>query len=488
MTSKPLKILCFHNTPEICDFVGAVYSAIPHQIDSISTTPVKLWQKLKTNDYDLLIADNKSNTISPNDLKKIQLTHTAVDTIIIQDNYDELEAWLDIKNVRIITHGDVNKKLPILLGEIYSNVNERLMRSLDYNQLLRNCLYEVDSLVVVLNRDAKIIFLNRSGESLLGVSDHDYLGKDFIDFMIDGSKVWKYLEEYCYLEGNDIENYQITFKSLNQSDHEKQISARLTEDKNYIMIQSLATNKLSSQDADEKSYELLERFADSIANELLNPVNIISGRLQLMQDKMKSDETYQNNLLGLDKQVRRMTETVSKLLTFARLRQDSIPQKIHVNEVLQHLLLEPSINRLIEKEEVALNYTLGSDLPILSGLISHIELLIKTIIELSFDCLGSEGSIHIETNTLEGHLNKNWLKINFTLTYSYFIFSQGITLHSYLKPLKPMKKIKSIESTIVRYILHHYNGTYQLDKEDENIERLTLLFPVKNSKSNLGVK
>lgn len=488
MTSKPLKILCFNNNPEICDFVGAVYSAIPHQIDSISTTVAKLWDRLKTNDYDLLIADNQSNTISPNDLKKIQLTHTALDTIIIEDDYNDLGSWLDIKNVRIITHRDINKKLPVLLGDIYSNVNERLMRSLDYNQLLRNCLYEVDSLVVVLNRDAKIIFLNRSSESMLGVSELDYLGKDFIDFMIDGSKVWKYLEEYCFLEGNRIENYQITFRSLNQNEHEKQISARLTEDKKYILIQSVAESKRNSREGDENSYELLERFADSIANELLNPVNILSGRLQLMQDKMKSNETYQNNLLGLDKQVRRMTETVSRLLTFARLRKDSIPQKINVNEILHHLLLEPSINRLIEKEEVKLNYTLGGDIPILSGLISHIELLIKTIIELSFNCLGSEGTIHIETDTLHAYLNKNWLKINFTLTYSYFIFSQGITLHSYLKPLKPMKKVKSIESTIVRYILHHYEGIYLLEKEDENIEKLTLLFPVKNSKTNLGVK
>jgi signal transduction histidine kinase len=481
MTNNGLNILCLDNDSYVSEIVSAVCNSKSCKINTVHP-PVDVLNVIGKDMYDLLIVDNVSGKIPAGDFEKINKISSGLFTILIDQNNQKWESGLDNNKIHYLANNELAEKLPVIINEIAEKVIKERQGQHNYLSQIKDILFETGEFAAILDIKSEIIFINRTAEKLLEINGKDYSGALLTDFIVDGAKVWKYIIDKVEQDDETIKKYSIKFKDIHNNEYDEIIHIKkLNIDKPYIFIQSSPNYRSRGNQSSESEYQLLDKFADSIANELLNPVNIISGRLQLLQSELSGKEQFNKNLLTLEKQVERINETIAKLLTFARLKQDTIPQKIQLNELLKGLLLEPSISRLIDKDEVKLNYKFAENIPAISGLTSHLNLLFKTIIELSFNCLGSGGRLTIETSFVEQYLKQNWVKTEIKLEHSHSIFGSEAALYSYLAKEDSRQKVKSIEAAIINRLIDHYHGTYKIVKEKQNIEILIILFPISES-------
>lgn len=478
MTEKKIKILCVDKKAQVCKLIGTVFNAIPHEIKCVQTN-ADILSLVQERNYDLIVADIQSFQFNNTILKRLRLTHPYLHIILIVPDLDKIKDWVDDRRVRLIRNDILIEKLPLVLSEFYSNIDKDDYNGLAYQNLLRQSLMEIEDFVAVVNVDSQMIFLNSVAEKLFGYTGEDYKGTFLSEFLADGAKVWKFLVDCQNRENGAPEIHNVTIIDFHNEEHVRELTVkRLDIQQELYLIQAKSITDKGLTKPDEGNYEILKTFADAIANELLNPVNIISGRVQLLENELPDNPAFQKSITALEKQLQRINETMFKLLTFARLKQDTIPQKININELLKRIRLEPSIIRLIEQDEKRLLYALEDNVPVLSGSISHYDLFLKTLIELSLHCLGVSGRIELFTGKEEQYLNKNWVKLEFVLYYSSSIFGQDNTLENFLAKNDRQTIIKSIETTIISHVIRHYRGMYRIKREDQNTEKMTVLFPV----------
>ena len=329
--------------------------------------------------------------------------------------------------------------------------------------------------------------MNQEAEKIFQLQNQEFGEIQIIDYMIDGAKVWNYITTQS--AANYSQKFQVIFTDGMGNEYEKDISVyKLSTTEDFFMLESAEFSTLSLTRNAEKDSAVLNKFADSIANELINPVNNISGRIQLLQSDLGTNAKYKKSLDTLENQVDRINETMSKLLTFARLKQDTIPQKIDLNDLFLKMLMDPSMNRLLERNVTGFDYQLGKDLPLLSGLISHFSLLLKTALEICFECLGNKGRILVETKQLNDYLKQDWILINFNIDYADSLIYKKGCLQDHFKHSNFESNNVSIESTIIDHVIQHYQGLCQIDTETQNREIVKLLFPLPKSKNVLEDK
>lgn len=483
MTINKYKIICIDKTQQAAKIIKAVFNSVPYEMKLI-TSPSEIISESSRYRFNLLVINRTVCDCSLDDIKKIQISFPKPSFIIIDREYENIESWTDLESIKFLTISEIESKLPIFLGDFYSKDQSNFESSFTFIELLKNSLYNVRNLILITDMYSNIIFMNREAEKMLQIQDQELSEMQLIDFIIDGAKVWNYITNNLMDWQDNNHKYTITFTDSLGNEYEKEIAAhKLLANEEYVMIESADYSASGMKKNGYKESAILNKFADSIANELMNPVNNISGRIQLLQSDLGTNPKYKKSLDSLENQVNRINETMAKLLTFARLKQDTIPQKIDLNDLFHKILMDPSMIRLIEQSEIELDYNLSDDLPSLSGLISHFDLLLKISLEICFECLGKKGRILVETKQLNDYLSKDWILINLSLDYENSLIYQKGCLQEYFKHSNFEANNISIESTIIDHIIHHYQGFSQIDTEAQNKEIVMILFPLPNSQN-----
>ena len=480
---KPYKIICLDKGGQVPRIVKAVFNSIPFTLDVVKSAALAD-QSIQQAHYDLFIINKKSIPLNEKQIRRIKMSRVDTDLVIIERDAGGLEFWLDLADIKVLTYEEISHKLPLFLGELYSRNQNKFYDSFLFLDLLKESLRRAEGIFMIVDSGSQIVFLNESAENLLGIEGQDYIGNLLADHLVDGGKVWNFILDKIRDDDHREVRYQAKFIDSHNEEKPREISIKhLGGTAAYFLIQSTDSKAQLEHKRSTDEYQLFNKFADSIANELINPVNIISGRLQLLQAVFDEGDKTKKSLDILEKQVTRINEIMSKLLTFARLKQDTIPQKINVNELFKNILRDPSIVPILEKKDIDLRHDLNEPLAVLDGLISHFEILFKMLLEISCSCLDNKGLILVETNQLSSYLNREWVKFKLTIDYTQSNLKKDVCLHAYLGETRSEIKSKSIEATIIEHIIGHYQGIYELSRDDGlNREMISILFPLSNSK------
>ncbi|HGY56172.1 MAG TPA: HAMP domain-containing histidine kinase [Caldithrix abyssi] len=479
MTGKPINILCVDRGNQIIPLVEGIFRSIAHEIQLL-TDAEEIRRQVSVAQYDLLIVHNDDAIHFNRDLlHEIRLFRPNLAVILISGQPKENSEWTGESSVYLVDEQKMVNALPLVLGDFYSRFGEQNNGSLVQQNLIYNSLLAVNRGIIILNAKGQVQLLNFMAEKLLDVPSEAELNISFYDFINDGEKIWRYFTEQCPARTERIENYPVVVRDFNNREISRTADITCVDVENlYYLLQIEPSPCASEHTGQESGFDLISKFAESVANELLNPVNIISGRLQLMRGEVEGQEKLIKSLTAIEKQTERIKETMGKLVTFAHLKEDTVPQDVDVNSLLNKILLEPSIARLRETNGVLLKYELG-DIPIVSGSAADFDLLFKTLLEMCFNCVGTNGEILVQTGKRKNYLNKNWAEINFVLNYSSSTFGNESTLQALFGKQDDPVRLKSVESTIVQHYIHHYKGKYSILSLSPNREKLTLLFPAK---------
>ncbi len=200
------------------------------------------------------------------------------------------------------------------------------------------------ALVVVLDRDGRILRFNRACEQTTGYSSEEVMGRHVWDLFMISDEVAGVKKVFERLRGgeprNDYENYwkgkggflrRISWSNTVLTDSSGKVD--------YVVASGIdITDFKHMQEQLRKTERIAElgTLASGMAHEIGTPMNVILGRAEYLLQRT-ADEGMKKGLATIVAQVERITKVMNQLLTFARRR---TPQwgVVDVGEILDDSL------------------------------------------------------------------------------------------------------------------------------------------------------
>jgi signal transduction histidine kinase len=331
-------------------------------------------------------------------------------------------------------------------------------------------LQEQKIFFLVSNREGKVIRGNRETMQLLRYSEEESATLQIGDLLENGFRVWKYLLDKLD-SGKELFYEYLLFQDADGERSALNVRIyRITVPGSEQLI--AIEGELPGRDPipESNALQVLEIFADRIANEVLNPLNIIQGRIQLLSLTPAADEKIVHACSVLERNANRIQQSMEQLLRFARLRVDTVPQKIEISKILQMAADEWA--RRSDKNYPVKVKTPPKTAVHITGAETHLDALILGVldfiqrevpgdepVEMSGDATKAEIRIIIETGRTASpaHLEK-------LLTVPFYDPQEGDVR-------------AGIGETIIQVVLQRYNAALKVEAADGDGIRINLCFP-----------
>jgi len=130
-----------------------------------------------------------------------------------------------------------------------------------------------------------------------------------------------------------------------------------------------------------------------VAHEINNPINIITGNIELIEMDEEMRQRFTAEISLIKKQSQRVQKIVENMLGFSRVRQTAFVE-VDINEVVSRVL--DSLRHQLEELGIQLETELG-DLPRIMNDEDHLIQVVTNIIINSLQAMPGGGTLHIET-------------------------------------------------------------------------------------------
>ena len=244
-----------------------------------------------------------------------------------------------------------------------------------------------------------------SPEELIGsVTD---IGKELYVDPDQRARVIHILDEHCVVQAYEVQLYRkdksIIWLSLNTR-------AVKDEKGNLLFIEGMAEDITERKQAEEKILKTLKQLQDAkdmlvqseklaaigrlsagVGHEILNPLNIISMRMQFLEMTEKLPDKVKEGFVTMFRQIDRIVKITKDLSQFSRISKHDMIKK-DINQLIQHInaLVMPRLR----VEQVALETELPPDLPQTLMEPDRIEQVVLNIINNAVDALeGRENKV-----------------------------------------------------------------------------------------------
>ncbi len=457
--------ICVVNTDEnLTRLLNGILGTIGYQLHRQNGAHFP-FKTLSDSSFDLLIIDNTTYPFSPDDLKKVQLINPAIHTILIQEDLSDLDDWKTFNHLNIIKRKALPERLPLVLSHFYSEFSNRRVTNLFYWNLVKTALLDNNIFTAIVEKNSDILFLNRTAQEVLKVTFEDESPLHFADFLKEGEKVWKYITNKFSTLRTPVLKIQLEFVDQNYSEFSFPVSVKSIRNSNdYFIIQGACLSNIISSPS-LTSETVLNAFADSLANELLNPLNVIWGRLQLFQTSSHLSEQDKYHLKMVERQIQRINEVVARLVSFTSIKRDLVPQKIFLNEILKRLFYQASW----QQHQNRLHLQTSNGLPAIYGQVAHIELLFNMIIDLILNLTPTKSQITLATRSVKP-AKDGQEKIVAKITIQNYTDALDQYLLKNSLQFKDTGKMKfALELTIIRFILDEYQISHELIEDGSSL-------------------
>ena len=263
-------------------------------------------------------------------------------------------------------------------------------------------LHSIDAIIGVDN-DFKIFLWNKGAENIYGYKTEEVMGKDF-SMLIPDDLLAKGEKEFFINEVSKkgfLANYETERVAKNGILKHVSISrfAVFNEQRESMGSVGIVRNiteetKLKKELREKENLALIGEVVSSIAHNLSNPLNIISGNADyLLLDKKEDEETYEELKVILD-ETTRITKSIRQLLNFSR-PMKLMKEPCSINEIINTVVSQ--IDYLKENKKIQIRKTLASRLPKTKVDKEQIKDVISNIIINSVQAIFKSGKIDIKS-------------------------------------------------------------------------------------------
>ena len=357
-----------------------------------------------------------------------------------------------------------------------TNQQQRSLKDFELEQnqekiILTKLLAAQRHFYLVTDKDGIVIRDNRETAAILGCASQTAEGLSVADLLENGFRVWNFIRDKVDKEKH-LSQEMLVFVS-GSGELVRILSeiypVQINQDQNYYIIEGIKSAQEEPQTQD--ALMMLEIFADRIANEVLNPLNVIQGRIQLIKLDELVNEKFKHTCETLEKHAIRIQTTIERLLKFARLRQDSVPEKIDIAKVIQNVTEEWNSKQDIETD-IVFNSS-GEKLPLLLGSLQQFEAFFSSVIEFIIKESNPENRIVITTTN---QVSKIKIKVEENqIKYSMQI--EKLLAEPFYTHEKNDARTGIIE-TIIQIVLHTYKGELEVVPSSGGGIALVFYFPI----------
>jgi signal transduction histidine kinase len=139
---------------------------------------------------------------------------------------------------------------------------------------------------------------------------------------------------------------------------------------------------------------LIGTVASEIAHEIGTPLNIISGRVELLAQRTKGDDRMQKDLDIINQQIERITRIIRELLNISRPRDQKITP-VDLQSLLTTILEFLRIS--LEKAQIQTHLSVAADARVLHADQDHLQQVFLNLIVNAIQAMPNSGSIFIKT-------------------------------------------------------------------------------------------
>ena len=343
------------------------------------------------------------------------------------------------------------------------------------------------ALVVILDREGRILQFNRACARATGYTFDEVQGKPFWDFFLVPEEAEGVKEVFRELRDiglpNQYENYWLTKNGerrriswanstmLGPSREVDYIMGRSREVEYIISTGIDVTDLKETQDRLRQTERLAElgTLASGMAHEIGTPMNVILGRAEHLLHR-SDDERTRKGLEIIIAQVERITRLMNQLLTFARRRPtDRRPMDLRrtVGDTLDVLF------ERIQKHGIAVDTVFQDGLPLALGDPDQISQVLLNLLVNAIHAMPEGGSLRLTLSLADRHL-----------TLAIADTGHGIPKDILPKIFNPFFTTKEVGKgtglglTVVHGIISEHGGTIAVESEQGRGTTFTITLPI----------
>ena len=305
------------------------------------------------------------------------------------------------------------------------------------------------------------------------------------EYIDDGFKVLNYIQKQLDT-GKNVRYYQIALKAPNNELLDINIDAdllgRMPDNRNDIII--VMENHTLSRDnfthlLRKEKINTIKLLAKALAHEVHNPINILSGRVQLLIQKL-DDSQYHKSFDAINRQLDRVAEIIDKLRRFNINKEDSIPQSLALVPILESFLNEKDTCQDVSYK---LHYKVNEKALMIDANQSQLQDAFDYLFRIIENIVSPGTRIHVYCRKLKSFSQQKILEIqvNFKDTQTNGDFLQ--TIHDIL----PHEKHSLLDIALVHTIISNYDGKMFIETLVGDQKTLKLHFKISGVKTNTVV-
>jgi len=361
----------------------------------------------------ILILDELSNKLTPNEMKIIYRAipeYRKKGTGIIYISHDMDEILRLANRVTILKDGyrrctervkDLDKYRLFQLTYSYKLDQQQLNQSeskfIIMKRFLESIIHNLPAGVVLLDADNSIRLVNYKASEMIRKEPDYFIGKDF-DVILDELDIRERNEiRYALNSRNNSSWNECAFAD----DSVVKISTAplLDEEYTYLGTTILFENTNFNNQIDDyilKSEKMssIAEVAVGVAHEINNPLFIVKNYLELIKTK-NCDENIELKLSKIEKEIQRIVEIISSLLSFSKIR-DIPGHTVNLNHLIEETIL--LLSHKISLKNIAVKKSFTSSPCIVRGNENKLKQVFLNLIINSIDAVLDHGSIVIETS------------------------------------------------------------------------------------------
>ena len=281
----------------------------------------------------------------------------------------------------------------IFIVQNYYLVDRTLSQMRTYTE---NVVESMADALISIDRENKIVTLNRRAGEILGAAEGEFKGKRITDVL---GRSAEDLLRGASGEGN-IRNQEIEVRHPSGKAIPLSLSAAPLKDEtgremgSVLLLRDLREIR-DLQEKVRRSERLasLGRLAAGVAHEIRNPLSSIRGFAQFFIQRFKGQQKEQEYASIMVKEVDRLNRVITELLDFARPKD---PQRdLHsLGEIVEHTLklLEPELT----KRNVAVEKAFSPDVPSVRVDRDQVSQALLNLLLNSMESMDGEGKIRID--------------------------------------------------------------------------------------------
>jgi PAS domain S-box-containing protein len=264
--------------------------------------------------------------------------------------------------------------------------------------------------IIGFRNDCEIFIWNEGAERIFGYTKEEVIGKDF-EFLIPENLRKKGEKDFLISRVKEvgfISDYKTQRIAKSGEVKEVSISRFPIFDEKHECIGNVGiirdiTNeiKLEKELREKENLALIGAVVSSIAHNLSNPLNIISGNADyLLIDKKENSEGFEELKVILE-ETTRITKSIRQLLNFSK-PVTLMKEPLNINKILDEIT--ENVKYISGIKEIEIKKKTDKNLPLVNADKDLIKDVLYNLINNSIQAITSKGTLSIKTHEKDEHI------------------------------------------------------------------------------------